>query len=281
MLTQVLDIVHRQGWFDTGVPFEKTIYLSHGATLSMTLTRGGTPWVFVKFSRLVSLELEAARLAHAGRLHPDFAPHLLGYHRCDNLHVIATRALEFTAVSIDMTARRSKAAHLKQALSQFFGASTAMRPPATHAWVDDLARYFHGRTPNPTVEAVLRQLQAALPKLPAILQHGDLVLNNLGLRANGGLAIFDWEDFGAVALPGLDLFTLEFSFQSEMKQAHERGQRACADAALDIDAWCHAQGLEPELHRALRPCHALAFRYLKRGYGPEIRARLDGFIADA
>lgn len=279
MLTQVLDIVHQQGWFDTGARYEKTVYLSRGASLSMTLTRGGVPQVFVKFSRLVSLEVEAARLAQACRLHPRFAPEMLGYHRAGDLHVIATRAADFSAVSIDMTAQAAAALRLKQALSRYFTDTSAAPVPASHAWADDLTRYFRSLAPNPAVEAALQQLQAALPSLPPLPQHGDLVLNNLGLRRDGGLVVFDWEDFGAVALPGLDLFTLEFSFQEGMLQA--RSPRRRTDAALDIDAWCRAQGLAPERHRSLRLCHALAFRYLKRSYGPQIQARLDLLIADA
>ncbi|MCF6216338.1 MAG: aminoglycoside phosphotransferase family protein [Emcibacter sp.] len=46
-----------------------------------------------------------------------------------------------------------------------------------------------------------------LRKLPAIPQHGDLAINNIG-KTDNGLVIFDWEDYGYVTIPGFDLCVL-------------------------------------------------------------------------
>lgn len=45
---------------------------------------------------------------------------------------------------------------------------------------------------------------ALVARLPRIPQHGDLAANNVGLR-DGGIVVFDWEDYGRVAFPGFDL----------------------------------------------------------------------------
>lgn len=45
---------------------------------------------------------------------------------------------------------------------------------------------------------------ALLARMPAVVQHGDLAVNNVGISA-GGLVVFDWEDYGRVAFPAFDL----------------------------------------------------------------------------
>ncbi|HMO46584.1 MAG TPA: phosphotransferase [Rubrivivax sp.] len=276
MLNEVLHVVQQQGWFDTRQPYEKAIYLSQGASLWMILTRRGQPQLFVKFSRLVSLETEAQRFARASLAHPEHAPRFVGYIRHGELHVMATGAVDFRAVTIDMVARPAAAERLRQALAAYF--TGAAEPVASHAWAQEVERYFQAQATQPPVATGLCRLRAALPSLPARPQHGDLVLNNLGLRPDGRLIVFDWEDYGEVALPGLDLFTLEMSLQEAAQQQGTRG-RVDTAPALDIDGWCASQGISPAQHRELRLCHALVFRYLKRKYGPEIQARLDALIA--
>lgn len=277
MLSEVLRIVGEQGWFDLDQPYEKAIHLSQGASLWMILTRHGQARLFLKFSRLSSLETEARRFRDASLAHPEHAPQFIGYVQQRGLHLMATTAVDFRAVTADMLARPAWAARLRLGLAGFFTSDRAAT--GSHAWLDDLERYYHPRRSQPAVDAGLRRLRAALPGLPARPQHGDLVLNNLGLRPDGRLIVFDWEDYEELALPGLDLFTLEWSLQ---QASGPSGARAPAGAAglLDLGACCAAQGLSVDHHRELRLCHALAFRFLKRRYGPEIRERLDRLIAE-
>ena len=44
--------------------------------------------------------------------------------------------------------------------------------------------------------------------LPSVPQHGDFALGNVLVRRGGGVVVVDWEDFGAVRLPGYDLVAL-------------------------------------------------------------------------
>ena len=110
-----------------------------------------------------------------------------------------------------------------------------------------------------------------LPRRP---QHGDLVLNNIGRTREGRAVVFDWEDFGVCCLPGLDLFTLELSLNGESTTLRRTGGNS--DSTL---RFVHQASAEMRLdvgdYFALTRIYALAFRYLKRNYGPSVRERLD------
>lgn len=278
MLSRVIDIVRRQGWADLDSPCEKTIYLSQGASLWIILSRGGNAEAFVKFSRLVSLEVEAARCAQASRSFPEHAPSFIGYHREDDLHVLASRAEQFRTVTATMTESARDAQAVRRGLVGYFEqqslqAQTASSSASTD-WLQRLEAYFSDHELARIARQSLSKVRANLSTLALVPQHGDLVMNNLGLRPSGSLVVFDWEDFGEVGLPGLDLFTLEYSFEHEAARARTLGQRSHPEKVLDLDACCAAQRLSVADYRALRVAHALAFLYLKRNYGPEIQGRL-------
>ena len=281
MLNRVLGIVHRQGWVDLDPPCEKTIYLSQGASLWIILSRDGSPQAFVKFSRLVSLEVEAARCALASQSFPVHAPSFIGYHREDDLHVLASRAEQFRTVTATMTESTHDAQTVRRGLVGYFEqqslqAQTASSPSTD--WLQRLEAHFADHDLARIARQSLGEVRAQLSKLTPIRQHGDLVMNNLGLRPCGSLIVFDWEDFGDLSLPGLDLFTLEYSFEHEAARARAQGQRSHPGKLLDLEACCSAQGMSVADYRALRVAHALAFLYLKRNYGPEIQARLRNHI---
>ena len=126
----------------------------------------------------------------------------------------------------------------------------------------------------------LQRLTQALPSLPALPQHGDLVLNNLGLRPNRELVIFDWEDYGAVMLPGLDLFTLDNSIRQDLDLRRASSPSPTSACGLDIGRLAAALGLSRQLYEELKLSYALVFRYLKRNYSAEVRARVDELIRD-
>jgi hypothetical protein len=282
MLNRVLGIVHRQHWAGLEPPFEKTIYLSQGASLWIILSRRGNPETFVKFSRLVSLELEATRCGLASQSFPDHAPQFIGYHRDDDLHVLASRAEQFRTVTATMTQSAVDAQAVRHGLVGYFK-QQSLQAQAAHTnvaadWLHRLEAYYADHDLARIARQSLGEVRAQLSNLPVARQHGDLVMNNLGLRPSGSLVVFDWEDFGEIGLPGLDLFTLEYSFEHEASRARAAGQRSHPDRYLDLEACCDAQHLSVAGYRGLRVAHALAFLYLKRNYGPEIQGRLRDHI---
>ena len=277
MLNRVLDLVGSEGWFDTKLPYEKTVLLTHGAAHCVVLSRDGRPDTFVKFSELASLEIEAQRCRRASHDFAGVAPHFVGHGARPPLEVLVTRAEDFGHVTVELFERPGTRARLLAGLERYFtlmrGAATggaAARTPA--GWLDDLSGYFAASPGTPSVAAAIDMLRHALAELPAVPQHGDLVANNLGLRPDGTLVFFDWEDYGAVDLPGLDLFTLDMSL-GPPAAAH-----GCGLPPSAIERCAAALGLAADGYRRLAPGYALVFRYLKRNYSPEVRARVDALL---
>lgn len=276
MLSDVLGIVDGEGWFDMTQPFEQTIYLSQGSAQCVLLSRGGKPECFVKFTNLMSLAAEAQRLGLSAARFPQHAPQLVGYAHRARLEVLATRAVSFSALSGRMMLSGKTGAAVCAGLEDLF---RRMRGAALqcggagrrHLWFDDMREYFAAAPQAPAAAHGLRQLADAMDTLAPLAQHGDMVLNNIGVRPDKSLVVFDWEDYGAVELPGLDLFTLENSIEREL------GEQA-ARRTLDLPRLCGALGLSVQQYEALRLGYALAFRYLKRNYNQEVRSRLDTVI---
>lgn len=154
--------------------------------------------------------------------------------------------------------------------------------PAGAGWHGEYREYFES---HPLRNAALRgldHLRAAFQGLPAQAQHGDFVANNLGLSSVHRLAIFDWEDYGAVDVPGLDLFTLEISMSDALSAPAALRSTPARDrrrpVGFDIDRMCRALGLPRPLYEQSALAYGFVFRFLKRNYGPEIRERLDQLL---
>lgn len=274
-----MQVAEAEGWFRPTPPFEKAVYLTHGAAHCVLLTRNGRPDTFLKFSELANLAGEADRSAEGGRAFPGLAPTFVGYASQPGLDVLATRAAEFRPLTVRRVLARGDSRGFRDGLETYLRRMQEAGPsPAGHAWFEGMRAYFERKPAQDVVTRGLRELEQALPQLPALPQHGDLVLNNLGLRPDRGLVVFDWEDYGAVCLPGLDLFTLEASLQQEMALYALPDSAGLARRSMDLPRMCRALGLAPERWESLRTGCALAFRYLKRNYSAEVRARADALV---
>jgi hypothetical protein len=283
VLGDVMATVAQERWFDTTAPHHRTIYLSQGASLWMVLGRHGARPVFVKFSPLVSLEAEAARCRAASERYPDHAPRFLGHARRGTMDVLAADAVEFRAVTAEMTLGGRDAQAVRDGLHGYFSRMAQPgRPDVPHPrrpWRDDLDDWLRTLPAgHPAHRCRVRLTEMDAMELPPRAQHGDFVLNNLGLGEEGRLVVFDWEDFGATDLLGLDLFTLEFSFMAGTGRPFPPSGPSSTLASLDVPSWCSLIGLDEATYRHLAPAHGLVFRYLKRNYGPEIQQRLDGLL---
>lgn len=273
-------LVGDKGWFDTTTPFETSIHLTQGACLWLLLTRRGVSDTYVKFSNHLSLETEARRCAEASRCYPALVPRFVGHAHEGGLHVLVCRAVEYGAFLAGTRAFED--------LRRYFAAMPAaslpadLTPVANAQLQQSLGSYFAA---HPLAEWVERMCDGsalhratALPDLP---QHGDLVVNNFGQTASGALVVFDWEDFGASCLPGLDLFTLELSLAggeaagllAARARTGDRAQRFMREA-------CSAMRLDWADYAALTPIYAIVFRHLKRNYGPGVRERFDRVLLE-
>lgn len=283
MLSEVLRVVQGEGWFDTGNAFEKTIYLSQGSAQCVLLSRGGRPDTFVKFTTIASFASEALQCRLSSERFPGLVPRFVGYAQRQSLEVLTTRAVDFRPLDARALSggrgRRAVCAGLERVFRRML--ELGPHPDGDqdgHAWFPRMCAYYEGHELQAVAAPALERLNAALSELPALAQHGDLVLNNLGLGPGRQLVIFDWEDYGAVRLPGLDLFTLENSVQQELQRDAAPAAGRLPRVVLDVVRLCKALALSPRLYDELSLGYALAFRYLKRNYSPEVRARLDRVI---
>ena len=290
MLKRVLDVVAAQGWFDTSLPFETTVNLTQGACLWLMLTRGGVCDTYVKFSDSVSLAHEAQRCAAASRSHPQLVPRFMGHLHEDGpggLDVLVCRAVEYRALDVRSLQHGRAQGRAFHDLHQYFAAMPATRlapaltPIRNADLVQGLAAYFDAHALAPLARRWLRSdaVQRAT-ELPDIPQHGDLVLNNIGQARDGAVVVFDWEDFGASCLPGLDLFTLELSLAGDAAKLYSGRDRPMSPTQQFVRGACQAMQLNFSDYSTLTTVYALVFRHLKRNYGPGVRERMDRLLLD-
>lgn len=286
MLNRVLDLVAAQGWFDTSLPFEKTVNLTQAACLWLMLTRKGVCDTYVKFSDCASLEREAQRFAAAGRWYPTLVPRFVGHVHRNGLDVLVCRAVDHRALDASGLQQPGLRGRAFRDLTQYFSAMVAthlppeLTPVRNAELIASLAAYFDADALAPLARRWLRgDAVRRAEGMPNVPQHGDLMFNNIGQKQDGAAVVFDWEDFGASCLPGLDLFTLEISLASDAGQRFLLERRAGPTQDFVRDA-CHAMRIDLSDYRDLTLIYALVFRYLKRNYGPAVRERMDLLLLD-
>jgi aminoglycoside phosphotransferase (APT) family kinase protein len=287
VLKRALDLVAARGWFDVSRPFEQSINLTLGACLWMLLTRGGRCDTYVKFSSYVSLEAEARRYAEASRCYPTLVPAFVGYASEGGLDVLVCRAVDYRGLRQELFMESPAHRRKRDDLVGYFTAMRDVRPqpgmaPMLNASLEEaLGPYFERNPQAGVAERWLRspRMRDAM-QLPDMPQHGDFVLNNVGEMPDGSAVIFDWEDFGATCLPGLDLFTLELSLAKTPSDFLAARAQPGSGLQVFIHRASEAMGLSLAEYQALTPLHTLVFRYLKRNYGPAVRKRVDGLIGE-
>lgn len=293
MLKRVLEVVAEKGWFDTSVPFETTVNLTRGACLWLMLTRRGVCDTYVKFSDCVSLAHEAQRCAAASRCYTKLVPQFVGHLHQDGaerLDVLVCRAVEYRALDLRSLQKGGAPSPVLQDLHAYFAAmpaipatclAPALTPTPNAELVQNLGAYFESHALAPLARRWLRsdavQRATELPDMP---QHGDLVLNNIGQVRNGAAVVFDWEDFGASCLPGLDLFTLELSLAGDAAKLYAGRERPTSPTQQFVRGACQAMQLDFSDYSTLTTVYALVFRHLKRNYGPGVRDRMDRLLQD-
>jgi hypothetical protein len=225
---------------------------------------------------------EYANYCEAERLFPRQVPKLLARELTGNREVIAFQGVPHSRIAVGGIARGGS--RLSGEILRFFqtsGAAARIALPAIAHRV--FLREVAGRAPDTTCAAIVGAWMAtpSVDSLPHIRQHGDLVLSNVGLT-RAGLVVFDWEDFGQVAFPGLDLCTLlasDTQFNAATLRAIMDGGGALPDGyALLLDKGCQAIGLAPQLFRQLLPLYLVLFLDLKRDYGSAIAGTVRNLV---
>jgi len=260
------------------------------------LTKGDTLWIdayvdlrryfHVKASEIVSLREEARIYADAAAWFAELMPRSLGYCIRDGWDIFVTEGVPHRQFFPDDVLNRRRATTWIPAVCRFFERSRL--DPEGSARGEDCGRLLASLETafkDTAFGSVLAPWtsgpgQRELEALGAIRQHCDFVPNNIGVT-DSGLVVFDWEDFGKVSLPGLDLCTLVVScVNGDFDALSANGGRALAErCSTFVDPACRALGIDSSLFWRLMPLYLLTFLHLKSGYGRDVRTRIGALLS--
>ena len=259
------------------------------------LTKGDTLWTdayvdrhryfHVKLSDVVSLRDEARIHAEAFGWFSNLMPRSLGYCIHDGWEIFVTEGVPHRPFFPDDVLNRRRATKWVPEIRRFFERSRL--DPLTsspHAACGTLLASLEASFKDSPFEAVLTPWSSGpgLRELEALgftRQHCDFVPNNMGVT-NSGLVVFDWEDFGKIALPGLDLCTLVIScINGDTDIVSADGGSALAErCSVFVNPACAALDMDVALFWRLVPLYLLTFLHLKNTYGRDVRIRISALL---
>lgn len=213
-----------------------------------------------------------------------FVPQPVAFIREGRLSCIVFEGVDFKVVSGPQLCGARPDDRLASDLVAFFERASSVAvaddgDPTVAQLVDALRTRYRGTDHEALVQRVLSVTDVGkLGQLKQLRQHGDFVLNNLGMRP-AGLFIFDWEDYGRVCVPGFDLAVLLGS-AVDFNPARVRALRKATLKPSDARqiAWfgdaCRAIGTDAQSFWGAAPFYLLLFLWLKDRYSEAIRLKV-------
>jgi hypothetical protein len=266
------------------------INITTGDSLSVAAFIDDARFYQLKASEFIDLGKQYDAYRRAWSDYPAYVPRPLGYCARDGWSIIVSEGVPHVAVRrTDVLGSLWRGAgDLAAQLWAYFGSrpchgDVLSEHDGQDALVSNLAAHFSSSAMSRVADACIAQAIAlgieAMAKRP---QHGDFVLNNIG-RAGDRLVVFDWEDYGKVSLPGLDIFTLCFSMLEGAGDALHAMMRPdfrlAPAAAVFLERACGGQGIDLAMFRRLAPFYLLVFLYLKRNYGASVQHRITTLLS--
>ena len=282
MLTTVTDILHDEGFLEGGQEPVFHIRLISGRELNVQVFANNGIHFHTRVKHRGVMPTEYDKCSNGWRRFPQYAPEPLGQYFRHDWEIIIVRGIAHRPVLIGDIAKNKH--DLVQKLIGFFATSTEVvsmkKPLESHR---TFLRGVRDRAIDPAAAAVVNKWMSTdeLDHLPHISQHGDFVVNNLGIGGSR-LVVFDWEDFDRVALPGFDLCT---ALASDTRLTPER-MRAVMHSTGGVSqpyetllrTVCPLLGLTPDGFRRMIPLYLAIFLDLKRNYGEAVQAAVRKLI---
>lgn len=283
MLKLVDEALTELGLIQAGQPLRYCVNITTGEAISISAFVDGNIFFQVKSSEFVDLEPEYQAYQKASSRFPGFVPRPLGFVAKRGWRIMVSEGVRHAAFPVEallkFDARRQTPATDLLRYFEIGCLNAALPTVAPHkALLDSLDEYFAGtRYAGLARRYVELAHLEGVHSLPVVAQHGDFVLNNLA-RSAGRLVIFDWEDYGKIALQGLDLATLTFSVLGNdtrlmLRLSEERGVLDVPVEAF-LRRACACSGIDFTLFRRLIPLYLIVFLYMKRNYSPNIQQRI-------
>lgn len=280
MIDKVERVLRELGLIPAGAPLSFNAYLLKQIVFEVFVD---SRFYHLKFSPTVALEHEYDAMREAHEAFGDIAIEPLGFSRVDPWYVITTAGVRYLPMT--MRTARVRARRLRKSFRKYFaqGLTTLRAPDNGRSHRSTLLDALALRPgPEQTYGTeVIERSSHVLRSLPKVRQHGDLADNNCGFTAQS-VVFFDWEDFGASVVPGLDLcvFTASMlNFDAIRISTLLRTGRPRFLGTLMSD-FCEIYGLTFADLCVLYPACLLEFARLKtmRGYGAPIQNAVSELI---
>lgn len=253
------------------------VFLASGVTVYAKVTH---PSNLAKEQGWMHLDLstEYRGLTRAAKAFSSQVPTAICLHEEAQWQILMTKGIAHAPVANSMLCHPGDllSADLYQFFSRSFEAFRFDSDVTHRSYLHDIAtRYTHINGVADRL-AWLQQPQSAwLDALPHVSQHGDFVVNNLGL-ADDRFIFFDWEDFDRVSLPGFDLSTAIISaldFDSNEIAAFFSGKRYPSLMHL-VARVCKHYRMDLSDFAFMFPIYLAMFLELKRERSPARQAAL-------
>lgn len=287
MLTSVAGMLRELGLVSAQARLSHSINLTTGECIALSLY-DGRRFFQVKVSEFISLKREFERCVRASERFGRFVPRPLGYGERDGWSMLVLEGIKHTNIQASVLLRSARDdTSLSRDLCEFFEFAGSYRvesdssidsPRDPQWWIE---QFRHTNYEQLAMTWVEHGVRCGMFDLPVRSQHGDFVLNNLAWTGKN-LVIFDWEDFGKIGSPGLDLATLLTSLSQEnvkfLHQFFAYANPELGTAGELIRRACSSYGMDFDQFRTLLPVYLLMFAHLKQYYGRHVQRRVCSFL---
>jgi hypothetical protein len=260
---------------------EHRLMMTRAHSFGVIVFKHSKPWRFIKISEFVDATEEVMRYAAAAKEFADLVPAHLDFIITANQWIHVTNAIEIATVSMQDFSISAEDKRVQTAVLQLFELSLRAGVPLSFADLHNtvvcsgLLEFFaHDSDLVSRMHNYYAQIGAAdlVSRLAAAPQHGDFAKNNIGMTEKSAV-FFDWEDFGRVQVPGLDLYLLLQSLRPEatheaplritqLTPIHDFIASACKNLALRVDDF-----------ERLFPLYAMLVCFLRKSYGEGAKSR--------
>jgi hypothetical protein len=272
----------RRGLIDVSL-LEAThlISFTRAHSFGITVLQKNLPWRFIKVSEAFDMTDEVLRYQSAAAVFSGLVPEHLAFFSEQNLLVHVTQAIRIVPIHRhDFSAQNRHGAVQKTVLELFKRSSGCPAPDQfielrAESVCETLLDFFkpdsrlRSRIETYFLAARISERINALIPSP---QHGDFAKNNIGMSSSGA-AIFDWEDFGRVQIPGLDLYLLLMSIRpNELED-----QPLALSHRIGIESFiaesCKRLSITEAEFDAMLPVYAMLICFLRKSYGDGAKSR--------
>lgn len=287
LLNIIIQTLADCGWFDIKTPYEKQFHLTRGSSAYMLLTRGGVFDTYVKFTEYLDFSEEALRSQAAHLSYPDLTARFKGRAVASGVDMLVSQAVEFQTISKYNILNEARDLNCRNGLQQYFSSMALARIPSGVPTVKNvdlpniLRDYFDSHQLRAAAFRWLDQdwLDQSVSSLHSCPQHGDFVMNNIGINTSG-LVLFDWEDFGRTQLPGLDLYSLLLSIGLGGVRRIQDYEGNNSQFPSFIKKLCLAMNLSEQTFETLIPFYLLTLLYLRREFGQSSLKRIETLLTE-